>query len=37
MTGGTAAAAMLLARQPWFRERLPDGLRDAPPSVTGSF
>ena len=35
MTGGTAAAAMMLARQPWFRERLPDGLRDAPPSVYG--
>lgn len=35
MAGGTIAATMLLSRRPWFRERLPEELRSAPPAVYG--
>jgi hypothetical protein len=35
MAGGTTTAAMLLARQPWFRDQLPEELRDAPPAAYG--
>jgi len=35
MAGGTTAAAMVLTRQRWFRERLPGELREAPPALYG--
>jgi hypothetical protein len=35
MAGGTTAGAIALARQPWFRERLPEELREAPPAAYG--
>jgi hypothetical protein len=37
MFSGTLVAALLLTRWPWFRERLPDDVRDAPPIVYGSL
>lgn len=37
MAGGTTAAAIALARQRWFRDRLPDELRDAPPAAYGAL
>lgn len=37
MAGGTTAAAIALARQGWFRDRLPGELREAPPAVYGAL
>jgi hypothetical protein len=37
MFSGTLVAALLLTRWPWFRERLPEDVRDAPAAVYGSL
>ena len=35
MSSGTTLAALVLTRQSWFRARLPDELREAPPALYG--
>ena len=35
MSSGTAVAAIILTRQRWFSERLPDELREASPALYG--
>lgn len=35
MASGTTAAAVVLTRQDWFSDRLPDELREAPPALYG--
>jgi CDP-diglyceride synthetase len=37
MFSGTLVATLLLTRWPWFRHRLPDDVRDAPPLLYGAL
>jgi CDP-diglyceride synthetase len=37
MFTGTLVATLVLTRWPWFRDRLPDDVRDAPPAVYGAL
>ena len=37
MFTGTLVATLVLSRWPWFRDRLPDDVRDAPPAVYGAL